>query len=143
MENVPSFSDSRRSLRATSTFSTNGGGARSAKTNCANESVFIWIGATTGSRSTNCWSWRVNTRRRSTASTACPAKIYGKLARDRHAADKIAEIRQKHPGAVILILFGESHLAPGHLPHTLEEKLPAERTLTVLQNVDALYWRAA
>src|SRR5579864_2095381 len=64
-------------------------------------------------------------------------------ARDRHAADKVAEIRQKHPGAVILILFGESHLAPGHLPCSLEEKLPAERTLTILQNVDALYWRAA
>ena len=64
-------------------------------------------------------------------------------ARDRHAADKIAEIRQKHPGAVILILFGESHLAPDHLPHSLEERLPTERTLTILQNVDALYWRAA
>jgi len=33
-------------------------------------------------------------------------------ARDRHAAHKIAEIRQKHPNAVILVLFGESHLAP-------------------------------
>ena len=64
-------------------------------------------------------------------------------ARDRHAADKVAEIRQRHPNAVLLILFGESHLAPGHLPRTLEEKLPGERTLTILQNVDALYWRAA
>jgi hypothetical protein len=64
-------------------------------------------------------------------------------ARDRHAADKVAEIRQRHPGAVILVLFGESHLAPGHLPSQLREKLPQERTLTVLQNVDALYWRAA
>src|SRR5579864_9752982 len=58
-------------------------------------------------------------------------------ARDQHAGDKIAEMRQRHPGAVILILFGESHLAPGHLPCSLEEKLPAERTLTILQNVDA------
>ena len=64
-------------------------------------------------------------------------------ARDRHAADKLAEIRQRHPNAVILVMFGESHLAPGHLPLALREKLPQERTLTVLQNVDALYWRAA
>ena len=37
-------------------------------------------------------------------------------ARDRHAADKIAEIRHRHPDALILVLFGESHLAPEHLP---------------------------
>ena len=37
-------------------------------------------------------------------------------ARDQHAADKIAEIHQRHSNAVILVLFGESHLAPGHLP---------------------------
>ena len=64
-------------------------------------------------------------------------------ARDRHAAAKIAEIRQRHPNAVILVLFGESHLAPGHLPRVLNEQLPGSKVLTVLQNVDALYWRAA
>jgi hypothetical protein len=64
-------------------------------------------------------------------------------ARDRHAAAKIAEIRQKHPAARIVVVFGESHLAPNHLPQLLKEKLPAERVLTVLQNVDALYWMAA
>ncbi|MGD0986167.1 MAG: ChaN family lipoprotein [Candidatus Sulfotelmatobacter sp.] len=64
-------------------------------------------------------------------------------ARDRHAAAKIAEIRDRHPNAVIFVLFGESHLAPGHLPRTLQKELPNERLLTVLQNVDALYWHAA
>jgi hypothetical protein len=64
-------------------------------------------------------------------------------ARDRHAAAKIAEMRQRHPNAVILVLFGESHLAPGHLPRALKEQLPESSVLTVLQNVDALYWRAA
>ena len=64
-------------------------------------------------------------------------------ARDRHAVHKIAEIRQRHPNAVILVLFGESHLAPGHLPRLLRESMPAERTVTVLQNVDDLYWQAA
>src|ERR1700685_4424197 len=64
-------------------------------------------------------------------------------ARDRHAAHKIGEIRQRHPNAAVVVLFGESHLAPGHLPRLLREQLPEERTLTVLQNVDALYWHAA
>ena len=64
-------------------------------------------------------------------------------ARDRHAAEKLAEIRQRHPEAVLVVLFGESHLAPDHLPREVRTLLPQERTLTVLQNVDALYWRAA
>jgi len=63
--------------------------------------------------------------------------------RDRHAAHKISEIRQAHPNAAILVLFGESHLAPGHLPRALDEHMPSERKVTVLQNVDALYWQAA
>src|SRR3984893_16095887 len=64
-------------------------------------------------------------------------------ARDRHAADKIADLRRRPPAALIIVLFGESHLAPQHLPALLQEQLPAEPMLTVLQNVDALYWRAA
>jgi uncharacterized iron-regulated protein len=64
-------------------------------------------------------------------------------ARDRHAAIKIAEIRAKHPNAVIFVLFGESHLAPGHLPRALQKQMPEAKVLTVLQNIDALYWRAA
>ncbi len=64
-------------------------------------------------------------------------------ARDRHAAIKIGEIRARHPEAVIFVLFGESHLAPEHLPQLVREQLPAAKVLTVLQNNDALYWRAA
>ncbi len=64
-------------------------------------------------------------------------------ARDRHAAAKIAEMRERHPNAVIFVLFGESHLAPGHLPRILQKQMPGTRVLTVLQNIDALYWRAA
>lgn len=64
-------------------------------------------------------------------------------ARDRHAAAKVAEIRERHPNAVIFVLFGESHLAPGHLPRALEKQMPGAKILTVLQNIDALYWRAA
>ncbi len=64
-------------------------------------------------------------------------------ARDRHAAIKISEIRQRHPEAVIFVLFGESHLAPAHLPQVLRRQMPGAKVLTVLQNIDALYWRAA
>lgn len=64
-------------------------------------------------------------------------------ARDRHAALKLAEIRQRHPQAAIFVLFGESHLAPSHLPAELRALMPGAKILTVLQNVDALYWRAA
>jgi hypothetical protein len=64
-------------------------------------------------------------------------------ARDRHAAAKIAEIRERHANAAIFVLFGESHLAPGHLPRVLRKAMPEAKILTVLQNVDALYWRAA
>jgi hypothetical protein len=64
-------------------------------------------------------------------------------ARDRHAAEKVAEIRRKHPNAAVMVLFGESHLAPAHLPREVRALLPQERVLTILQNVDALYWRAA
>ena len=63
--------------------------------------------------------------------------------RDRHAAEKIAELRNLHPGAAIVVLFGESHLAPNHLPQLLHETMPDERVLTLLQNIDNLYWRAA
>lgn len=64
-------------------------------------------------------------------------------ARDHHAALKLAEIRQRHPEAAIFVLFGESHLAPSHLPGELRAQMPDAKMLTVLQNIDALYWRAA
>src|ERR1700688_2606346 len=60
-----------------------------------------------------------------------------------HPADKIADLRRRHPDALVLVLFGESHLAPQHVPALLKQHLPTERMLTVLLNVDALYWRAA
>ncbi|HTM37584.1 MAG TPA: ChaN family lipoprotein [Terriglobales bacterium] len=62
--------------------------------------------------------------------------------RDRHAAAKISEARSEHPDAVFLVLFGESHMAPEHLPRLAKEHLPNESMLTILQNVDSLYWQA-
>jgi hypothetical protein len=62
--------------------------------------------------------------------------------RDRHAAAKLSEIRQRHPRAAIAVLFGESHMAPQNLPRLLRQAMPQEHVLTLLQNVDALYWQA-
>lgn len=62
--------------------------------------------------------------------------------RDRHAAAKICEIRERHPHAKILVLFGESHMASQHLPAMLRKAFREERILIILQNIDALYWRA-
>ena len=63
--------------------------------------------------------------------------------RDRHAAQKIAEIAHRHPKAIVAVLFGESHLAPNHIPELLRVALPDAGVLTLLQNIDHLYWRAA
>lgn len=62
--------------------------------------------------------------------------------RDRHAAAKVCEMRERHPQAALVVLFGESHMAPEHLPALVKEALPKERAITVLQNVDTLYWQA-
>jgi Haem-binding uptake, Tiki superfamily, ChaN len=62
--------------------------------------------------------------------------------RDRHAVGKLCEMHERHPQAKILALCGESHMAPQHLPTLLRKALPDERPLTILQNIDALYWRA-
>jgi hypothetical protein len=64
-------------------------------------------------------------------------------ARDRHAAAKIDELRNAHPEAVLVILFGESHLAPNHLPSLVRGLRPQDRVLTLLQNIDSLYWLSA
>ena len=63
--------------------------------------------------------------------------------RDRHAAARIAELRARHPRVAMLALFGESHLAPGHLPAAVSKLRPEDKLVTVVQNCDALYWRLA
>ncbi len=59
--------------------------------------------------------------------------------RDRHAAHKLAEIRERYPDAMIIAFVGESHLAPSHLPGHIRKHSSGERRLTILQNVDAIY----
>jgi hypothetical protein len=69
--------------------------------------------------------------------------LRGVRRRDRHAASVLGRVRAQHPEARLVVLVGESHLAPSHLPVRVQRVLRAERVLTVLQNVDALYWQAA
>lgn len=64
-------------------------------------------------------------------------------ARDRHAAAKLADARHENPDDVVVALFGESHLAPNHLPDVLRRRRPHDRIVTVLQNIDPLYWSAS
>jgi hypothetical protein len=63
--------------------------------------------------------------------------------RDRNAASRIEEINSEAPEVTQVVLFGESHLAPQHLPKLVRTALPDLRTLVVLQNVDPLYWQAS
>ncbi|HEY0566287.1 MAG TPA: ChaN family lipoprotein [Terriglobales bacterium] len=60
--------------------------------------------------------------------------------RDRHAAQVIAEFRSAHPGAQLLVVIGESHLAPEHLPLQLRAAQHSAKMCTVLQNLDDLHW---
>jgi uncharacterized iron-regulated protein len=62
--------------------------------------------------------------------------------RDRYAAERIAKIACARPPSQIVVLFGESHMAPQHLPAAIRRKLPQARIVTLLQNIDSLYRQA-
>ena len=70
-------------------------------------------------------------------------ELSGIAVRDRHAAALICEARRKTPDSVMVALYGECHLAPKHMQGLLKRKLPRARVITVLQNIDALYWQSA
>jgi hypothetical protein len=65
--------------------------------------------------------------------------------RDLGVARRVARIIERNPGQTLVVLFGESHLASNHLPGRvraiLRRKQLAPTELTILQNVDALYWK--
>ena len=67
--------------------------------------------------------------------------------RDRYAARRIVEIFLHDPVAKVVVFIGESHLARDHLPLKLARELAQQqmekRSLTIVQNVDALYWHRA
>ena len=66
--------------------------------------------------------------------------------RDNAVASKIADILRQLPNHTLLVCFGESHLASDHLPQKVSRHFaPGEAPpqLTVLQNLDEIYWQVA
>ncbi|HYV19379.1 MAG TPA: ChaN family lipoprotein [Verrucomicrobiae bacterium] len=65
--------------------------------------------------------------------------------RDRYAAERIAGMIASAPGARAVVLFGESHLAPAHLPKQVTKLLKRhgleKRVVTVVQNLEEIYWQ--
>ncbi|ANM29194.1 hypothetical protein ABI59_05680 [Acidobacteria bacterium Mor1] len=65
--------------------------------------------------------------------------------RDDHAARRIVSILRERPDACLMVFFGESHLAPAHLPRRVQARLGRAGLeadgVTVLQNPDPLYWK--
>ncbi|HEV8201855.1 MAG TPA: ChaN family lipoprotein, partial [Candidatus Polarisedimenticolia bacterium] len=65
--------------------------------------------------------------------------------RDRYAADRVAGMIASAPEARAVVLFGESHLAPAHLPKHVTRLLKGrgleKRVVTVVQNLEEIYWQ--
>ncbi len=62
--------------------------------------------------------------------------------RDKYAARRIAQAWRAHPNNVIMVLAGELHIAPNHLPKQVCEALPADtdvRPLIIYQNCEKIY----
>lgn len=65
-------------------------------------------------------------------------------ARDRYAARCIAAERRRHPDHLIMVLIGELHIAPPHLPAQVtiacRRSHPELRSLVLYQNCEEIYW---
>jgi len=64
--------------------------------------------------------------------------------RDAHAARGIAAVLSQRPRSSMLVLFGESHLARGHMPKEVERLLArrglTRRAVTLFQDPEPVYW---
>lgn len=68
----------------------------------------------------------------------------GLEARDRTMADRLLAALEAHPGALVLALVGDWHLAPSHLPRQLEARArrrPVPTVAVVHQNAEAVFWK--
>jgi len=65
--------------------------------------------------------------------------------RDDHAARRITDLLRREPDRRLMVLFGESHLARGHLPRRVKARLKQagleRREIVVFQSPDRLYWQ--
>ena len=66
--------------------------------------------------------------------------------RDAHAARGIAAVLSERPRSSMLVLYGESHLARGHIPREVDRLLArrglVRRAVTVFQDPEPVYWSA-
>jgi hypothetical protein len=66
--------------------------------------------------------------------------------RDEHAARVIAAVLAGDPRTAMMVLFGESHLARGHMPIRVQQRLASQglsrRSVTVFQDPEPVYWAA-
>lgn len=65
--------------------------------------------------------------------------------RDTYAAERLARLRAEHPDALVLVLVGQLHCAPPHLPRATARALAARglapaKELVVYQNAESVYW---
>ena len=67
--------------------------------------------------------------------------------RDAHAAEIIAKFAVKNPKRRLFVLYGDLHLARGHIPKFLKSELREagvkRKILTIFQNSESLYWKLA
>lgn len=63
--------------------------------------------------------------------------------RDSFAARIIAGLRHKHPEALVACIYGDLHLASGHLPRQIRAQrgLQKSRLLTIFQNSEKFYFQ--
>jgi hypothetical protein len=66
--------------------------------------------------------------------------------RDSYAAERIARVLRAEDRPQVLVLTGQYHVAPCHLPARVEQVVgeePERRGLVVYQNCEGVYWRLA
>ncbi len=65
--------------------------------------------------------------------------------RDEGAAKVISKIARAEDRPLVLVLMGQYHVAPAHLPHHVKAELKAtpRELLVVYQNAEGIYWRLA
>ncbi len=67
--------------------------------------------------------------------------------RDAHAAQIIAKFTVENPERRLFVLYGDLHLARGHIPKYLKSELrklnAKKKILTIFQNSESLYWKLA
>lgn len=66
-------------------------------------------------------------------------------ARDNYAARRLVAARRQHPDHLMVVLMGELHVSPNHLPARVEALTPKgmrpPRPLVIYQNCENIYWQ--